>query len=80
MGLRNEPFTDLSKVDLIIDALIGYGLTGNPRPEAAEWIGKANAAGKPVLALDAPSGLDTNSGKAGKPTVRADGDHDPGFA
>jgi NAD(P)H-hydrate epimerase len=72
MGLRNEPYFDLSQADIIIDALIGYGLQGDPRPELAVWIEKTNAAGKPVLALDAPSGLDTTSGTAGRPTVRAD--------
>lgn len=72
MGFRNEPYVELSQADIIIDALIGYGLQGDPRPEVAIWIEKANATGKPILALDAPSGLDTTSGTAGRPTVRAD--------
>jgi len=72
MGLRNEPYFELSQADMIIDALIGYGLQGDPRPETAVWIEKANVAGKPILALDAPSGLDTTSGRAGSPTVQAD--------
>jgi len=72
MGLRNEPYIDLSDADIIIDALIGYGLEGDLRPEVAVWIEKINKAGKPVLALDAPSGLDTTSGAAGRLTVRAD--------
>ena len=72
LGFRNEPYLELSRADIIIDALIGYGLQGDPRPEVAIWIEKANAAGKSVLALDAPSGLDTTSGTPGSPTVRAD--------
>jgi NAD(P)H-hydrate epimerase len=72
MGLRNEPYFDLAEADMILDALIGYGLNGDPRPEVAVWIEKANAAGRPILALDTPSGLDTTSGTAGRPTVRAD--------
>lgn len=72
MGLRNEPYFDLSEADMILDALIGYGLDGDPRPEVAVWIEKANAAGRPILALDTPSGLDTTAGTAGKPTVRAE--------
>jgi len=72
VGLQNEPYFDLAEADIILDALIGYGLNGDPHPEVAVWIEKANAAGKPILALDAPSGLDTTSGKAGSPTVRAD--------
>ena len=72
MGLHNEPYFELSQADMIIDALFGYGLQGDPRPETTVWIEKANAAGKPILALDAPSGLDTTSGRAGSPTVQAD--------
>jgi len=72
LGFRNEPYFELAQADIIIDSLIGYGLQGNPRPEAAIWIEKANTAGRPILALDAPSGLDTTSGTAGRPTVRAD--------
>jgi len=72
IGLRNEPYYDLGQADIILDALIGYGFQGNPRPEVAVWIEKANAANKPILALDTPSGLDMNSGRPGKPTIRAD--------
>lgn len=57
--------------DLILDALIGYGLSGNPRGRTAEWIGWMNRSGSPVLALDTPSGLDTTSGLPGDPCVRA---------
>jgi len=71
-GLRNEPYFDLSQADIILDALIGYGLQGDLRPEVAVWIEKANAAGRPVLALGTPSGLDATLGTAGRPTVRAD--------
>ena len=72
MGLRNDPYFELSDADIIIDALIGYGLQGDPLPEVAVWIEKINAAGKPVLALDVPSGLDSTSGMPGKPTVQTD--------
>ena len=72
MGLRNEPYFNLSGTDMILDSLIGYGLDGDPRPEVAVWIEKVNAAGKPILALDTPSGLDTTSGTAGSPTVQVD--------
>jgi len=72
MELRNEPYFDLAEADIILDALIGYGLQGDPRPEVAVWIEKINAAKKPVLALDAPSGLDTTSGALSRLTVRAD--------
>ena len=67
----NGPSPDLEQPDLILDALIGYGLTGNPRGQTAEWIDWMNRSGSPVLALDAPSGLDTTSGVPGDPCVRA---------
>lgn len=71
LGLRDDPYFELAQADLILDALIGYGLQGDPRPEAAVWIEKANASGVPILALDAPSGLDTTSGQTHQPTIRA---------
>jgi NAD(P)H-hydrate epimerase len=71
MALTQADDPDLARADLILDAMIGYGLSGDPRGVVAEWIRRANAAGGPILALDAPSGLDTTSGTAGNPCVRA---------
>jgi NAD(P)H-hydrate epimerase len=51
--------------------MIGYGLTGDPRGIVANWITRVNDAGRPVLALDTPSGLDTTTGTPGNPCVRA---------
>ncbi|UCH60630.1 MAG: NAD(P)H-hydrate epimerase [Anaerolineales bacterium] len=56
---------------LVVDAMIGYGLQGNPRPEVGKWIDWVNATGAPVLALDTPSGLNTSTGQPGQPCVRA---------
>jgi NAD(P)H-hydrate epimerase len=67
----HKAFDPAHKPDLIIDAILGYGLQGNPRGEAAKWIDWANDQDCPVLALDAPSGLDTTSGTAGTPTIQA---------
>lgn len=71
MGIENHAEINLEDNDLIIDAMIGYGLTGSPRGATAEWIIKANASGKPILALDTPSGLDTTTGIPGNPCLRA---------
>src|SRR5258706_382686 len=57
---------------LVIDALLGYGLHGDPRGRAAELIGWADAQPAPVLSLDGPSGLDLDTGQQAKPGVRAD--------
>ena len=59
-------------VDLIVDALIGYSLQGDPTEPTAGLIRWANAHPAPVLSLDTPSGLDVTTGVAGHPCVRAD--------
>jgi NAD(P)H-hydrate epimerase len=60
-----------SAADLVIDALIGYSLRGDPAGTAAELITWANDQAAPVLALDTPSGLDLTTGAAGTPAVSA---------
>jgi NAD(P)H-hydrate epimerase len=57
--------------DLVVDALIGYSLRGNPHGRTAELIEWANAQSAPVLALDTPSGLDVTTGVAGTPCINA---------
>jgi NAD(P)H-hydrate epimerase len=57
--------------DLVIDALVGYSLRGDPRPPTdrlIDWIVDQPA---PVLSLDTPSGLDVTSGHSGSPCVHA---------
>ncbi|HAL16493.1 MAG TPA: NAD(P)H-hydrate epimerase [Anaerolineaceae bacterium] len=71
MNIQRAEMGDISKADLIIDALIGYGIRGNPQGAAAEWILRANHSGAPILALDSPSGLDATSGLPGEPCMRA---------
>jgi NAD(P)H-hydrate epimerase len=57
--------------DLIIDGIIGYSLKGAPRGNAAKLIRWANEQNSPTLSLDTPSGIDTTSGKAYDPSIRA---------
>ena len=57
--------------DLVIDALIGYSLMGDPHERTADLIGWANEADAPVLALDTPSGLDVTTGRPATPCVTA---------
>ena len=57
--------------DLIIDGVIGYSLQGAPRNTAADMIRWANAQDVPVLALDAPSGVDTTTGAVFEPAIKA---------
>jgi NAD(P)H-hydrate epimerase len=66
------PFVDgLAGADLVLDALVGYGLRGPLGGRAAELVERANRGGAPVIALDVPSGLDATSGRGAEPCVRA---------
>ena len=60
-----------SAADLVIDALLGYGLTGAPHGRAAELIRWTEVPDGPVLSLDTPSGLDVTTGDAFEPCVSA---------
>jgi NAD(P)H-hydrate epimerase len=60
-----------AKCDLIIDALLGTGLTTPPRAATAELIDAVNTTATPVLAIDLPSGLDCDTGEPLGPAVRA---------
>jgi len=62
---------ELPPADLVIDAIIGYGLPGAPRGHAPHLIRLANSSLAPVLSLEAPSGLDTEHGQVYDPHVRA---------
>ncbi len=61
----------LRDADWIVDALLGTGATGEPRSPYAEAIAAINASGKPVVAVDLPSGLDCDTGAAARNAVRA---------
>jgi ADP-dependent NAD(P)H-hydrate dehydratase / NAD(P)H-hydrate epimerase len=58
--------------DLIVDALLGTGLKSEVTGSYAEAIDMINAAGKPVLAVDIPSGVDAANGRVLGKAVRAD--------
>ena len=71
LGLADINPRKIEDADLILDAMIGYGISGNPRGAVARWIDQANKSRVPVLSLDAPSGLDATSGKPGEPCIQA---------
>jgi hydroxyethylthiazole kinase-like uncharacterized protein yjeF len=56
---------------LVVDGLFGIGLARPLSTEYATLVERANASGKPILALDVPSGLDADTGIADGPVVRA---------
>lgn len=73
-GGHAHPFAAdaLSGSDLIVDALLGTGIQGPLRPETLGVIRAINAARRPVLALDIPSGVDADTGAVHEAAVRAE--------
>lgn len=63
---------EMGEVRLVVDALLGTGLTAEVRGLQALAIDWINAAGRPVLAVDIPSGLDATTGAVLGRAVRAD--------
>ena len=61
----------LRPADLIIDAMIGYGLKGHPGGSVADLIHWTRHQPTPVLSLDVPSGFDAATGTLHEPHVHA---------
>ena len=62
----------LAPFDVVVDAIGGTGISGELRGDAAVAVEQVNAAGRRVVAVDIPTGLDCDTGQAAGPTVRAD--------
>ena len=54
----------VSQSDLVIDAMLGTGITSNVRDAFATIIDDVNTSDKAVLSIDVPSGIDANLGNA----------------
>ena len=70
----SSPPSELADATWVIDALLGTGVHGNPRPPfdtAIDWM-NARPATTQLLAVDVPSGLDCDTGQPAAHTVRAD--------
>jgi hydroxyethylthiazole kinase-like uncharacterized protein yjeF len=59
-----SPPRGLREATLVVDALLGTGLSRAPEGRVAEWIELVAAAGRRVVSVDVPSGLDADSGAA----------------
>ena len=57
--------------DLVVDALFGTGLRGELRREHQLLIDAINGLGRPILAVDIPSGLDCDTGMLLGTAIRA---------
>jgi NAD(P)H-hydrate epimerase len=70
--VRDSRALDLGDPDVIVDAMLGTGVTGalrQPERHAAERI---NASGATVVSVDVPSGVDAATGEAAGVAVDAD--------
>ncbi len=61
----------LKQFDLIIDAVGGTGVRGALRGDMARIVEQINSTGRPVVAIDIPTGLDCDTGEVSGPAVRA---------
>lgn len=61
----------MTKSDLVVDAVFGTGFQGVPRGLSGTVIDQINLCGRPVLAVDVPSGLNATTGVAEGECVRA---------
>lgn len=59
---RDALTAELNAAGLVVDAMLGTGTKGDVRDPFRTAIELANAAGRPVLAVDIPSGLDGDTG------------------
>ena len=64
-------YIDQEDADVILDALIGYCLTGNPGGWTKQIIEPINVEQHRVIALDVPSGLEAPNGKVFESYIRA---------
>ena len=63
---------DLDDAAAIVDALLGIGASGALREPLGSWARAANESGAFVLAVDAPSGVDSDRGAVLGDAVKAD--------
>ena len=71
-GATPEPADAAARGEVLVDALLGTGLQGPPREAFADAVSRINAGGRPVLAVDVPTGISGDTGAAPGAAVRAD--------
>jgi len=57
--------------EVLVDALLGTGVRGAVREPLASLIRAVNESGRPIVAIDIPSGLDADTGKVEGVAIRA---------
>jgi ADP-dependent NAD(P)H-hydrate dehydratase / NAD(P)H-hydrate epimerase len=69
--VKNGETLVFDDVQLIVDALLGTGLSRDVAGAALAAIAAMNDSGLPIIAVDTPSGLDTDTGQPRPDSVRA---------
>ncbi len=69
--LNSPTHPDFRKYDMVVDAIFGTGFSGEVDPEVGKVIEAVNSSGTTVLAVDAPSGLNCDTGEQPKLCIRA---------
>jgi NAD(P)H-hydrate epimerase len=67
-----DSFADADGGTTVVDALIGYGLSGDVRPPADAYINRMNELPGATVSLDVPSGIDATTGEPLGPAVTPD--------
>jgi hydroxyethylthiazole kinase-like uncharacterized protein yjeF len=62
---------EIERADLVIDGLLGVGLSRAPEGAVAEAIEACGFAQAPILAVDVPSGVDSDTGQVPGSAIRA---------
>ncbi len=57
-----EAVSRFDEPTVAVDALIGYGVSGEVRPPAADYVRELDGTADPVVSLDVPSGMDATTG------------------
>ena len=71
LGVRADAEPEPRDGQIVLDALLGTGLSRPAEGRVAEWIELVNGWGRRVVSVDVPSGLDADTGAAAGPCVQA---------
>jgi NAD(P)H-hydrate epimerase len=70
--VRDSAALSLDDPDVVVDAMLGTGVTGSLREPEATAARRINDSGATVISVDVPSGVDADTGEAAGGAVEAD--------
>jgi len=78
-SLGIEETSDLKGADVIIEGLLGIGFYGKLRDEMLRLIRELNSLNKPIVSMDVPAGLNSDTGEPQPEAIRATYTYSIGF-